>query len=189
MKAHHYWRIISGGSALFAVFMMSGCEQPKRLEVPPPPPEPVAEAPRPSEIDFPVRWTLTDLQGRQIEATIIGRGVSSVTLVREKDGRRYDFPLENLSSPDRLRVDALPLRAAPAPGPEAAGPPVVEIVSGATRMKRSALAAVQEELRETGRLLSESESAIKSRSLQSKMDKLIQEEQKLTAELAELESR
>ena len=56
-------------------------------------------------------------------------------------------------------------------------------------MKRSALAAVQEELRETGRLLSESESAIKSRSLQSKMDKLIQEEQKLTAELAELESR
>jgi len=180
---------VSGSASLLVALLISGCEEPKRLAVPPPPPEAPVVTPRSTGPDFPVTWTLTDYEGRKIEATLIGRSISSIAFIRVSDGRRFDLPIQNLSEADRLRVDTLPLHSVAGEKKETPDPPSVEIESGPIRMKRSALEALEEELSAVGRLLSESNSSIKIRSLQSQNDKLMEEKVKLMEEIKELESR
>lgn len=90
-----------------------GCERPKLVESP----EPSAKAAAPPVASipsgFPVRWTLTDIEGRRLEATLIGRSADAVSLVREVDGKRYELPLARLAAADRARVQSLPIRPVP----------------------------------------------------------------------------
>ena len=66
---------------------------------------------------FPITRTLTDNTGRPLEATIIGRGVSSITVIRKSDGSRFEIPLGRLSPDDREYVASLPLFTAPLKAP------------------------------------------------------------------------
>lgn len=64
---------------------------------------------------FPVRRTIRDQKGRSIRAEIIGRGNGTITFLRLRDRKRFDFPIGNLSIEDQQFVKGLPVLAAPEP--------------------------------------------------------------------------
>lgn len=66
---------------------------------------------------FPVKWTLTDVGGRSIDATLIGRNGSAITLIRNSDGKRFELALDRLSPDDRTRVEKLPNKTPPSRHP------------------------------------------------------------------------
>lgn len=129
---------------------------------------------------LPARWTLTDVEGRTLQATIIGRNATSITLVREQDGKRFDLPVERLADSDRRRIATLPLR----PAPEKSS-----MESSYYRMRRARLDEIQARIDEVTRLISTTSSNIQSRSYNSELRRLYSEESKLLEELRKLENR
>jgi hypothetical protein len=173
-----------------------GCEGPKLAEPPAAPPAPEASTASEAGLAFPVRWTLTDTQGRRLSATLVGRTAQVVSLVRDSDGQRYDLPLDRLVPADRARVESLPLVPAPAapprppqPAGKAPAKAVARSESGPLRMKRAAL---EEKEREYQKLKTEqagASSTIQSRSLNRRLDRLALEMSGLKAEIDQLEAR
>lgn len=126
---------------------------------------------------LPVDWTLTDTQGRSIDATIIGRELNSVTIVRRSDGRRFDLPFDRLGQPDRERAARLPLKPAPSEP------------TGLLKLRKASLSELETEIQQLATELRESTSPMKSRSLASRLDRLANERAELIAEIAELERK
>ncbi len=171
-----------------AALVLSGCGEDgffgEMLPSPDSPPRPTARElakhdalPPPT---LPVRWTLTDVEGRRLDATIIGRGSSSITLVRDQDGKRFELPVARLSNADRSRVATLPVRAAPETSPAE---------SSLYRMRRAKLDEVQARIAEVNRLIERTSSTIQWRSYNSELRRLHQEAGKLSEELRKLEAR
>ncbi|MEM9017488.1 MAG: hypothetical protein AAGC68_10780, partial [Verrucomicrobiota bacterium] len=61
---------------------------------------------------IPTERVLTDKQGRQIEARIIGRNLETLTIVRLSDSKQFELPIERLSPVDQTFAKELPLVAA-----------------------------------------------------------------------------
>jgi hypothetical protein len=122
-------------------------------------------------------WTLTDTQGRSIKATIIGRDSNSITIVRHSDGKRFDLPVDRLSPSDQNRIAKLPQASAPA------------AETGVLKLQKAKLQELNLEINQLSAELSQSTSTMKSRSLNSQIDRLMNERIKLEAEIAEIEGR
>ena len=67
-----------------------------------------------NSIEFPISKTLHDSQGRPLNASIIGRSVSELTVIRTDDNRRFQLPISNLSKEDQKFAANLPIYVAPA---------------------------------------------------------------------------
>ncbi len=127
---------------------------------------------------IPVRWILTDIDGRSLDATIIGKSGSQITLVRRADGKRFDLPISRLSEGDRDRVKALDGKTAPSEHP---------MESSFYRMKQTKLDELEAGLAELNREYEATKSDIKLRSLLREMELLKFDRAKLLKELSDLE--
>jgi hypothetical protein len=127
---------------------------------------------------IPVRWTLTDLDGRTVDATIVGKNATSITLVRTADGKRFELPLARLSESDQKRVGDLAGKAAPSKHP---------MESSLYRMKSAKLGEIETRIAELNTIYATSDSAIKRRSANSELMRLEAERGELVEELRELE--
>jgi len=72
------------------------------------------EKPKPdgaSQLEFPLRATISDKEGRTINVVMTGRTSDMVTFYREDDpgSKRFEYPIENLSGEDKAFVDRLPV--------------------------------------------------------------------------------
>lgn len=78
-------------------------------DAPPPP----AKLPPPAEASAPLRRTLTAMDGRTLDAVLLGRTENAVSVRRQADGQEFVIPLEKLSAADRdfIRASALPVQA------------------------------------------------------------------------------
>lgn len=126
----------------------------------------------------PVRWTLTDEQGRSLDATIIGKSSGEITLVRTSDGQRFDLPIGRLSQEDQRRVNGLDGATAPAKHP---------MESSFFRMRQRKLDEVEVRIKELYAIYSTSDSAMKRRSALSEIVRLEAERERVRADLRELE--
>lgn len=156
-------------------------------------PEPSAKAAAPPVASipsgFPVRWTLTDVEGRRLEATLVGRSADAVSLVREVDGKHYELPLARLAAADRARVESLPVQPAPLGTEPAASngnpkaAPKTASESGILRLRLAAL----EEKRQTAATLranyAKAVGKIEQRTLASQIERLEKEIAGLQAEM------
>ncbi len=165
-----------------AALVLAGCGDSDFLTLPPLPTTPPSgegtqksTTPQPT---LPARWTLTDVEGRTLQATIIGRNADTITIVREQDGKRFDLPVARLAEADRRRVATLPVRPAPPKSP---------MESSLYRMRRAKLDELQARIDEVNRLISTTNSDIQWRSYNSELRRLYQEESKLHEELRKLE--
>jgi hypothetical protein len=135
--------------------------------------------------EFPITRTLTDNTGRPLEATIIGRGITSITVIRKSDGSRFDIPYDRLSAEDQAFVVKLPFQAAmpPAPGTNTASPTPDNAERGILDFRRVKLRELDEQIRKNDNIIYQiGPTTMKGRSLRSENDRLIRER-------AELESR
>lgn len=127
---------------------------------------------------IPVRWTLTDLDGRTVDATIVGKNATSITLVRTADGKRFELPLARLSESDQKRVGDLAGKTAPSKHP---------MESSLYRMKSAKLGEIDARIAELNSIYATTDSAIKRRSANSELMRLNAERGELVEELRDLE--
>jgi hypothetical protein len=127
---------------------------------------------------IPVRWTLTDLDGRTVDAMIVGRNDTSITLVRTSDGKRFELAMDRLSESDRKRVGELDKKTAPTKHP---------MESSLYRMSHAKLDDIDQRISELTSLVETSNSVIKRRSSISELIRLNAERGKILQELRELE--
>ena len=78
----------------------------------PPPAKPPAAAP-PGPEAKPIRRTLKAADGRALDALLLSRTDTTVSVRRQADGKEFVIPLEKLSPGDRdfIRTSALPVTA------------------------------------------------------------------------------
>lgn len=131
-----------------------------------------------SKPTIPVQWTLTDVEGRSLEATIVGKRNSIITLVRTADGKRFDLSVDRLSEVDKKRVNALDNKTAPTKHP---------MESALYRMRQGKLAEIDTRISELNSTYSSTNSDIKRRSAFSELERLTAERAKVLEELRELE--
>lgn len=67
----------------------------------------------PERIPLPVDRVLTDSQGRELDATVIGRNSLRLTVVRRADEARFDIAIEDLSVEDQAWARTLTFQAVP----------------------------------------------------------------------------
>lgn len=127
---------------------------------------------------LPVRWKLADLEGRSIDAMIIGKSGDSITLIRMSDGKRFELPVLRLSEEDQKRVRSLPTKTAPSRHPSE---------SSHYRMAQAKLDETDARIAELTSILNTSDSRIQIRSAHSEMERLLTQRVKLLEDLKELE--
>jgi hypothetical protein len=127
---------------------------------------------------IPVRWTLTDVDGRSVDATIVGRTETTVTIVRSADGKRFDLALARLSEADRKRVGELDKKTAPSKHP---------MESSLYRMRRAKLDEIDGRIAELNSVYESTDSVIKRRSALSELERLQAERGKVAEELGDFE--
>jgi hypothetical protein len=172
----------SHGACLALILFFSGCENPGEQ----------LKGFRSSKTEFPITRTLTDNTGRPLEATIIGRGMTSITVIRKSDGSRFDIPYDRLSAQDQAFVVKLPFHAAmpAAPGTNAAPSIPDNAERGILDFRRVKLRELDEQIRKNDNIIYQiGPTTMKGRSLRSENDRLIRERAELAGEVAELESR
>ena len=155
---------------MVAAFLLAGCDNADLAIAPPKGKTPPAQ--------LPARWTLTDVEGRTVKATIIGRSETAVTLVRETDGQRFVLPVARLADSDQRRVATLPIQKAPQKSPAE---------SSIYRMRQAKMDEVRARINEINQLIGGTNSDIQLRSYNSELKRLYKEESKLREELRELE--
>lgn len=172
----------SYGACLALILFLSGCENPGEQ----------LTGFQNSKTEFPITRTLTDSAGRPLEATIIGRDTTSITVIRKSDGSRFDIPYDRLSAEDQAFVVKLPLQAAmpPAPGNSAASPTPKNSERGIIGFRRTTLQELDDQIRKNDSLLHQIGShTVKGRSLRSENERLIRERAEIAQEIYELESK
>lgn len=127
---------------------------------------------------IPVQWTLSDVEGRKLDATIVGKRGTTITLVRTSDGKRFDLPVDRLSDFDKKRVNDLDDKSAPTKHP---------MESPLYRMSHGKLAEIDARIAELQTIYGSTDSQIKRRSADSELDRLIAERAELLEELRDLE--
>jgi hypothetical protein len=127
---------------------------------------------------IPVRWTLTDVDGRSLDATIVGRNETTITIVRTADGKRFDLAMARLSEADRKRVSELDKKSAPTKHP---------MESSLYRMRRAKLDELDDRIAELNSVYGSTNSDIKRRSTFSELERLQAERGKVAEELRDLE--
>ncbi len=131
----------------------------------------------PERTVLPVNWSLTDVKGRTIEATILGRDEKSLRFKRLSDGKDFEIPLSTLSEADRNRA----MKISPSPRPAEELEETWEI-----QRKQDELDRLSEDIVRLQQVFSASNSAIEKRSLTSQLERLGEKESKIRAELDEL---
>jgi len=172
----------SYGACLALILFLSGCEKPGEL----------LNGIQHSKTDYPITRTITDNKGRPLEATIIGRDTTSITVIRKSDGTRFAIPYERLSVPDQAFVLKLPLHdATPSPaGTDTVSTPTDSSERGIIGFRRNRLRELDERIRANDNLLYQiGPNTVKGRSLMSENERLVKERAGITQEIHELESR
>lgn len=170
----------SSGACLALILFLSGCEKLGDQVT-----ETFKKAPT-----FPITRTLTDNTGRPLEATIIGRGVSSITVIRKGDGSRFEIPLDRLSPDDRELINTLPLTPAPPALDVATARPAAAEAMGSTGFLEAKRVDLEKRLENNMTLLLTIDRAtVKGRSLKSERDRLLNELSEIIAEIHEKRSR
>ena len=126
---------------------------------------------------LPVRWRITDLEGRTIDATIIGKKASIITLVRTSDGKRFELAIARLSTEDQKRIGSIPDATPPSRHPTE---------SAHYRMGQAKLDELDARIAEVTALYSSTDSKIQMRSAYSELNRLKAERQKLMEDLNDL---
>jgi hypothetical protein len=90
---------------------------------------------------------------------------------------RFALPVERLSPPDQERVSKLPM--IPAPAEE----------TGVLKLRKAKLQELNREIDQLSAEIGQSTSTMKSRSLNSQIERLMTERMKVEAEIADLERR
>lgn len=107
-------------SAIVALLALGGCKPPKRkgAEIPEAPAvsqdSKVAQVPQAPVLEFPFRRTVTDQEGRKLDATVVGRSASEIYVVRDSDGMKARIGIATLSEEDQAFLSDLPTHPAPA---------------------------------------------------------------------------
>lgn len=127
---------------------------------------------------IPVRWTLTDADGRTLDAMIVGKSSTTITLVRTADGKRFDLAMAMLSESDQTRVNQLDNKVAPSNHP---------MESSLYRMGQARLDDVENRIVEQIAIIDSTDSDIKRRSAYSELRRLKAEKMEVMKELKELE--
>lgn len=127
---------------------------------------------------IPVRWTLTDVDGRAIDATIIGKSGASITLIRNSDGKRFDLSVARLSASDQERVKKLADKTSVSRHP---------LESAHYRMTQAKLDELDARIAEVQAVYNSTDSKIQLRTAVSQMKRLQDERLKLLEDLKELE--
>jgi len=131
-----------------------------------------------SKPTIPVRWTLTDVDGRTLDATIVGKDSTTITLVRNADGKRFDLVLSRLSESDQARVKRLDNKVAPTEHP---------MESSLYRMGQAKLDDIENSIIEQNAIIESTDSEIKRRSAYSEWRRLNAEKAEVMKDLKELE--
>lgn len=131
-----------------------------------------------SKPTIPVRWSLTDLHGRSLDATIVGKNESAITLIRSADGKRFDLAVAQLSEQDRKRVNELGNKTAPSRHP---------MESSFYRMGQRKLDEIDDRIVEANATIEATNSEIKRRSAYSELRRLQAERFKVVEQLREIE--
>lgn len=168
MRRHLRW--IQNGVFLAGSLSLCGCSDFVESV-----PSPKLEKGKSLIIYMPVDWTITDVEGRTLDVTVVGREPNSITIERKRDGKRFELPFERLSKSDQERASKLSLKAAP---PEE---------SGALKLRKTNLVELDQEIEATMTELQNATSQIKYRSLNSTLERLRAERAKLASDIAELE--
>lgn len=173
------------------VILLSSCglEPPKLREkeakqVEETPTPPVSEEAEP-EKPKPIPRMLTDKEGRQIDATIIGHAPGYLTIIRSLDNQRFELAVVNLSEQDQAYVRSLPMFDPPSASDEPETEPE-EKEHSINNFQQSRIDAIEEEIDQLKEELKNYErKTIKWRTVTSEIERLEAEKQKLLAELNE----
>jgi hypothetical protein len=138
---------------------------------------------------FPITRTLLDNTGRPLEATIIGRGVNSITVIRKSDRARFDIPLDRLAPSDQEFAKGLPLTPAPPEVNVAATPPEKDSPGSLAFLitKRDELERKLEKNMEL--LITMDRNTVKGRSMKSERERMLNELAEIKADIYEEETR
>lgn len=152
--------------------LFTGCEKPGET----PGENRIVDIQAPSS--FPFTRTLTDVQGRTIEARVIGRDTATVSLIRLSDNKQFQIPMSKLSSEDRDFLLRYPIFT-PATGKNASSQTTgfARFLEARIADKEAELQEVIEERSGTGR------HTIRGRTLTKRFRKLNAELEGLKAEL------
>ena len=93
---------------LAVLLLSTSCEKPSTAEV-----VEKKEVVSAEVISFPLVRNLRNKEGKEIEVTLVGRGMDTVTFVRASDSRRFTTPIETFASIDQEFLNTLPLVAPP----------------------------------------------------------------------------
>lgn len=178
---------------LALLLVLPGCEEAKLRQAEAPPAE--AAASEPAGPSIPFFHTLTDNQGREIRAKIIGREENTITIVRSRDQERFTLPISTLTPTDQVLVRKLPITIAePAVVRESTQrpskrmlPPEKPEESGPVRFQRGRIEDLEKEIKSLEeQMRSEESGTIKQRSLSSRIFRLRDELKELNRELVEM---
>lgn len=133
-------------------------------------------------VQLPVRWTLTDQTGRTLEAMVLGRTLNKVKLRRLSDNQEFEIGIETLTPADQERIKQLPIAAVPK-SPAAASK---SKMSWEAQRIQEDLDETLKEIASTQELHMSTDSKIQRRTLGSKLNRLLNREAELRAQLNEL---
>ena len=80
---------------------LTSCDKVFDISPDSPQPDPLAAA-------YPIDRLITDKKGRTIDAKITGKSPDSITFFRKSDGKRFEYPISDLSVKDKAFVEGLP---------------------------------------------------------------------------------
>ncbi len=107
---HLSTRFRCGVMAIASLFI--SCEKPtlQIVDAAPAPPAPPLVVPA---AGLPMRRTLTDVQGRSVDFTIVGRTNTELFIIRRADGMKASLAFDKLTPADRAFALGLPIQAPP----------------------------------------------------------------------------
>jgi len=132
-------------------------------------------------VELPVRWTLTDTEGKTLEADIIGRTSKTLTIIRTADRKQFEVPINRLSEADQTRIKTLSMTKTSGNGNRS--PLNVSLLN----MRKAALKEIQDRIDELHKLRKASQSNIETRSYVSEINRLQKRETELLAEIRKLQ--
>jgi len=166
-------------SCLVVLLLSTSCEKPSTAEV-----VEKKEVVSAEVISFPLVRNLRNKEGKEIEVTLVGRGMDTVTFVRASDSRRFTTPIETFASIDQEFLNTLPLVAPP---PEVNKEDPKEDATDGKRFS-SFVEAREEKIEEMLDEIRAIDRKVKSLSTQtSKRNQLLRAKDKLRKEIATLE--
>lgn len=88
--------------ALLATALVGFCEEPGKPEV-----EKPTQTETKTSATLPAVRTFTDLKGRAMEGTVVGKNEKAITFVRASDKKKFEIALETLAEADKVFVAGL----------------------------------------------------------------------------------